>query len=152
MGTIIGLSTAAIGGVLVVCGIWFAIQGMVRANTWKPVQARVMSATVESHVDSDQDRMFFAVYKLEYDAGGQRVESALRSNPQSSSEAEIRTRMQSHPPGGTGTIFFNPAKPTEISPTAGSDRYAVPLGFVAMGLLFAIVGSLIWYGSQPSDW
>ncbi len=28
----------------------------------------------------------------------------------------------------------------------------VPFGFMAMGLIFLIVGGLIWYGSQPPEW
>jgi len=28
----------------------------------------------------------------------------------------------------------------------------VPFGFMAMGLIFLIVGGLIWYGLQPPEW
>ncbi len=148
---ILSLATVAVGALVALLGVWFAVRSTLRAQNWKPASATVVSVALESRVDSDNMRFFYGVYKVQYEAEGRCFESNVRSSPQTSSEAEIRARIARHPPGTLRGILYNPANPAEIE-MPGRSAMAVPFGFVMMGLIFLVAGGAMWYGTRPADW
>jgi hypothetical protein len=150
--TIISWTTGALGGLAAIFGVWLGIRTAIRSHAWKETTARVVSSVIDSRDDSESGKVFSAVYTVQYEVGGRLVESTLKSNPATNSEADIRGRIAQHPPGTQRAIFYNPSKPTEIDPAGGSGMLRAAFAFVALGLIFLIAGGLLWYGTQPAEW
>jgi hypothetical protein len=148
----LGLAVAVTGGFVVMAGVFLLAQSMFRAHAWKRATARVLGADLDSTVDSDNSRVYFGVYKLQYDAGGELRQATMRSSVRTTVEADVRTRLAKHPPGTEDEIFYNPANPAEVTWDVGSSTMGLSLGFGVIGLTFLIVGLAIWYGSQPAEW
>jgi hypothetical protein len=151
-GNIIGLITGGIGALVVLCGIAIAVRTGLNSKSWRQAQATVVGSSIESRTDSEGDTVYFGVYRMRFEAGGQTVISEIRSNPQTSSRKDIEARVAMHPEGSHRAIFFNPNKPSDVMLDFSLSAYAVPIGFLLMGFLFLIVGGMIWYGTQPPEW
>jgi hypothetical protein len=129
---------------VLVSGIGIAVQTGIHALSWKKARARVIEASVGSRSDGDDGTFYFGVYRIRYEADGRTVESTIRSSVQLGSESTIRARVAARPPGTERTIFYNPAKPEQVQAEFGWESLALPCAVGGMGLIFLIVGGLVW--------
>ncbi len=126
---------------------WMA--GPLRARSWTPVTARVVSSEVRRHEGTDSEGRRSVTWRLdilyEYETGGR----TYRSNRwgwfkgASSGLEGKREVARRHPPGSTLTVWVDPDDPTMALAVRGYTLlhllFLVPLAFAGAGILFHVL-------------
>lgn len=123
----IGLIFAAFGAVFAGIGGWFLWDDWKFGSEASTSQGTIIEMV--SYRDNEGDTMYRPVAEF-HDANGTRYEFSSRVS--SSSPAFSR--------GEQVSVYYDPANPGDARIDSFSQRYLLPVAFVAMGMLFVVIG------------
>lgn len=146
----IGMTFVAIG--VVVLGISaLLLRAELRAGReWVPVEATVIASRVivtgSSSIGSSGTRpMYDTEITVRYAVGGTAYESTTRSGISTSSRTSAEDEAVRFAPGTSHTVHVKPDDANIVRFDFGSwTRFLLPGGMLAMGVVFAALGGLVW--------
>jgi hypothetical protein len=146
----IGMTFVAIGVVVLGISTLLLRAELRAAREWVPVDARVIASRVivtglSSSGSSGARQMYDTEITVRYAVGGTAYESTTRSGTSTSSRRSAEDEAARFAPGTSHTVHVKPDDPNIVRFDFGSwTRFLLPGGLLAMGVVFAGLGGLVW--------
>lgn len=144
-GALVGLLFLGIPGVFIGVGTWFILDQQHKMETWLPVPARVLSATVEVNRSSDSTS-YKPVVRYSYEVSGRSLQNdQVTILSMSSGRGWAQRIIDRYPVGSTCTAWHNPEDPTDAFLLHEISFF--PYIFVLFPQIFFTIGAMVVYGT-----
>ena len=149
----VGATFGAIGGIVLVIGIWMGWTDAAMLRDWPSVEAEVIASSVVSSTRTGSSSrslsaptMYDTQVTFRYEVAGRPFENATTYGISSSNPSDARDRAQRYAPGTRHTIRHRPGDPNIIRFDMDSTLavFALAGGLTLMGLVFVGLGTAVY--------